>query len=112
MTVSISSPKHVSRSQSCHRIRKKTPTQQENEKLSRQMKTLVRKINKMATHFGIDIAMHARYRSTQQLYTSSSNLSWPPNIQDVLECSYPVPVVQTPASLSTCPSNGRERKGT
>lgn len=65
-------------------VRKKSPAQIEAEKLNRQMTTLVKKMNRMANHFTIDIALHARYRGRQRIYTSSTDLSWPPNIQEVV----------------------------
>jgi len=66
------------------RIRKKTKEELDNENYRRQMKTLWKKIDRMVMSFGIDIFVHARRESKQEIYTSSEDLSWPAGIKDII----------------------------
>ena len=47
------------------------------------METLVGKLNRMATYFGIDIYMLAQWKGKQEIYTSYKDLSWPPGVKDI-----------------------------
>jgi len=50
------------------KIGKKSVEQLKSENLRRQMKTLVGKLNRMATCFGIDIYMHSRCKAKLEIY--------------------------------------------
>jgi len=80
------------------------------------METLVGKLNRMATSFGIDIYMHSRWKGKQEIYSSYKDLSWPPGVKDMVvslqlpslflhlanpakSTYYPLPVIKTPASF-------------
>jgi len=89
------------------------------------METLVGKLNRMATCFGIDIYMHSRWKGKQEIYTSYKDLSWPPGVKDMVvslqlpslflhianpakSTYYPPPVIKTPASFE---ADKAKRKG-
>ena len=66
------------------RIRKKTKEELNSENYRRQMETLFKKIDRIVTFFGVDIFVHARWKSKQKIYTSSEDLSWPAGIKDIV----------------------------
>jgi hypothetical protein len=92
------------------------------------METLVGKLNRMATCFGIDIYMHSHCKGKQDIYTSCKDLSWPPGVKDMVvslqlpslflhlanpakSMYYPPPVIKMPASFEAdkVKSKGRAR---
>jgi hypothetical protein len=66
------------------RYRTKTQNEKLSEEYRRQIRTLLRKISRMATKFDTEIFLLARRKGKLKIFTSSKDLIWPPGIKDMI----------------------------